>query len=178
MTKGTNQPGKRASKNDKGSTLFVLLAKKGELTKIKDLLKATPRVKLSIEALTAGFYFTLTHKRDLELVELFFSHGLEPNGKWTQFTPLTAAAMCSMPKLVELMIERGCKVNLAAADGNSPLLACCVRGSENRNTAVRDGCIEVAKLLIAELMSTTPTSKGRRRSTTRVARLRRRGTRW
>jgi hypothetical protein len=104
MAKGTNPPRKRDPKAHKESKRFVSLAKAGKLDDVKEILKSSLSDALTVDALTSGFFLSLTHKRDIELVELFFSKGLDPNVKWFRFTPLGAAAMCGMPKLIELRL--------------------------------------------------------------------------
>jgi hypothetical protein len=114
---------------------------------VKELLRSQS-ASFSAQALVEGFFECLSAKRDIEMVELFFSRGFDPNADLPRFTPLGAAAMCGDTELIKVMIAHGCEVNRAAGNGNTPLLSCCLRGSENRNPLVRAACVEVAKLLI------------------------------
>jgi ankyrin repeat protein len=129
------------------SQRLVQFARQGRIDSVKEFLQS-PSTSFSATALIEGFFSCLSQKRDLELVDLFFSRGLDPNAKLPRFTPLGGAAMCGNTKLIELMIDHGCEVNLPAQNGDTSLHSCCARGAENRNPQVRAGCLEVAKLLI------------------------------
>jgi uncharacterized protein len=140
--------GDKPSAGRKDFARISALARAGKLDELKELLSSLTVTQPPHESLTGSLFFALTHKRDIEIVDLFFSKGVDPNVRWTRFTPMSAAAMCSSPKFVEMMIERGCDINYPAENGNSPLVACSLRGSENRNPAVRGGQEDVARLLI------------------------------
>jgi ankyrin repeat protein len=131
---------------DKSSQL-VKFAKQKQLDGVKELLRSES-ASFSARALIEGFFACLSVKRDIEMVELFLSRGFDPNVDLPRFTPLGAAAMSGDTELIKVMIAHGCEVKRAAGNGDTPLLSCCKRGSENCNPHVRAACLEVARLLI------------------------------
>jgi ankyrin repeat protein len=148
MAKEKKAPKDKPPAGKKEFARLSTLARAGKLDEVKELLSSLNITQPPHESLAGSLFFALTHKRDIEIVDLFFSKGVDPNVRWTRFTPLTAAAMCSDPNFVAMMLERGCDINYPAANGDSPLIASGLRGSENRNPAVRRGQEDVARLLI------------------------------
>ena len=135
---------------DGAAERLVTLAKEGKIDELTELLASLTHASAPADALAQSFYYAMQRKRDLKLVDLLLAKGLDPNLQLARFTPLGAAALFGDPEFVESLIERDCDVNVAAADGTTPLMACCFRGAKNGSERVRGACVSVARLLIAK----------------------------
>ena len=104
---------------------MVAMARDGKIEQLKELLASSAPGANQNDALRRASSTQYKHKRDLGLVDLLIAKGLDPNLQLARFTPLGVAATLCDPNFVESMIERGCDVNVAPMDGNTPLMACC-----------------------------------------------------
>jgi len=133
-----------AGKGDKTGEIVSLLLQKGA--------KIDAENKLGTSAFdnAARSYCSSKAPPSMEVLKILADHGADvdnpiPEGDAEGYTNLTAAIVWNKIELVKFLIDREADVNIAAADGNTPLMAAC-----------REGNLAIVKLLISAGANTEP----------------------
>ncbi|HET6170424.1 MAG TPA: ankyrin repeat domain-containing protein [Terracidiphilus sp.] len=109
-------------------------ARKGNMTKLKELVAANPAVVSSVDKMGKTPLFFAAESNQLEAATFLIEHGTDVNAKDKNggFTALDLAlSSYHYIEMVRLLVEHGANVNTASSQGITPLDEAAMRGQKD-----------------------------------------------
>jgi ankyrin repeat protein len=133
----------------------------GNVAAVKQLLKSDLNLVHAIDNDGFTALFIAIQNEKIEVIRLLLKYGADPNevvatGQWKGQTPLMVASYKGYPKIVELLLEKGAKVDTAMSEDSTLKFSI---GKTALMFAVQNGHPDVAEQLIKAGANVNATNK-------------------